>query len=205
LHLQLLRERGFWGEELRYLFLTLRGSDSFQELYRGSHSQGSLVSHRNWLQEAVPLADIVWIGADMAGKTDLIGAFRAYAQKALGNDFNAEKAAIALNSWVKESGDALKERIERETERAVKKLGLAKESDLRALREELAQLRKSVGLQNRKTGAKPVRTSRSQTSKKSVSPNGRKKKSAAKKSTAGRSSANPRAKRQTERKRRRSK
>lgn len=87
----------------------------------------------------------------MAGGTDLIGAFRAYAQKALGNDFNPEKAAAALNSWVKESSDALKERIERETERAVKKLGLAKESDLRRVSEELAQLRKELGLKTRKS------------------------------------------------------
>lgn len=96
----------------------------------------------------------------MAGKTDLIGAFRAYAQKALGNDFNAEKAAIALNSWVKESGDALKERIERETERAVKKLGLAKESDLRALREEIVQLRKSLGLQAKAAKKQPSRSAK---------------------------------------------
>ena len=85
----------------------------------------------------------------MAGGTDLVGALRAYAQKALGNDFNPEKAAAALNSWVKESGDVLKERIERETERAVKKLGLAKESELLKLREELAALRKELGLKSK--------------------------------------------------------
>lgn len=85
----------------------------------------------------------------MAGGTDLVGALRAYAQKALGSDFNPEKAAAALNSWVKESGDVLKERIERETERAVKKLGLAKESELLKLREELAALRKELGLKSR--------------------------------------------------------
>lgn len=85
----------------------------------------------------------------MAGGTDLVGALRAYAQKALGSDFNPEKAAAALNSWVKESGDVLKERIERETERAVKKLGLAKESELLKLREELAALRKELGLKNK--------------------------------------------------------
>ena len=82
----------------------------------------------------------------MATGTDLIGAFRAYAQKALGNDFNPEKAAATLNTWVKESGDALKERIERDTERAVKKLGLAKESELRALEKEVAALRAAIGL-----------------------------------------------------------
>ena len=87
----------------------------------------------------------------MAGSTDLIGAFRAYAQKALGNDFNPEKAAVALNNWVKESGDALKERIERETERAVKKLGLAKESDLKKVMDELAQLRRELGVKSNKS------------------------------------------------------
>ena len=85
----------------------------------------------------------------MAGGTDLVGALRAYAQKALGSDFNPEKAAAALNSWVKESGDVLKERIERETERAVKKLGLAKESELLKLREELTALRKELGLKSK--------------------------------------------------------
>jgi hypothetical protein len=85
----------------------------------------------------------------MAGGTDLVGALRAYAQKALGNDFNPEKAAAALNSWVKESGDVLKERIERETERAVKKLGLAKEGEVLKLREELAALRKELGLKSK--------------------------------------------------------
>jgi hypothetical protein len=92
---------------------------------------------------------VVENGAIMAGGTDLIGALRAYAQKALGNDFNPEKAAAALNSWVKESGDVLKERIERETERAVKKLGLAKESELLKLGEELAALRKELGLKSK--------------------------------------------------------
>jgi len=92
----------------------------------------------------------------MAGSTDLIGAFRAYAQKALGNDFNPEKAAAALNSWVKESGDALKIRIERETERAVKKLGLAKESDLHALQEEISDLRNQLGLKKKNAAKKPA-------------------------------------------------
>ena len=84
----------------------------------------------------------------MPGGTDLIGAFRAYAQKALGSDFNAEKAAAAVNAWVKESGDALKIRIERETERAVKKLGLVKQSDLALLHREIEKLRSELGLKS---------------------------------------------------------
>lgn len=121
----------------------------------------------------------------MAGSTDLIGAFRAYAQKALGNDFNPEKAAIALNNWVKDSGDALKERIERETERAVKKLGLAKESDLRKVMDELAHLRKELGITSRSSSttkkAKKTRSANSANSANSVLTKKSKKKPSSKK------------------------
>ena len=111
----------------------------------------------------------------MPSGTDFIGAFRAYAQKAMGNEFNAEKAAAALNSWVKESGDALRDRIERDTERAVKKLGLAKESDLRALADELAQLRKALGIKE-SAPAKKRRAKSSSSSKSSASSTGAKRK-----------------------------
>lgn len=117
----------------------------------------------------------------MPSGTDLIGAFRAYAQKALGSDFNPEKAAAAVNAWVKESGDALKERIERETERAVKKLGLVKQSDLRALADEVAQLRRALGLTKgaaKKSSA--AKKSKPKPSSPGVSKTGKVKKSGAK-------------------------
>jgi len=116
----------------------------------------------------------------MAGSTDLIGAFRAYAQKALGNDFNPEKAAAALNSWVKESGDALKIRIERETERAVKKLGLAKESDLHALQEEISDLRNQLGLKKKSAAKKPATRRGKSATKKSATKKAASKRSAQK-------------------------
>jgi hypothetical protein len=120
----------------------------------------------------------------MATGTDLIGAFRAYAQKALGNDFNPEKAAATLNTWVKESGDALKERIERDTERAVKKLGLAKESELRALEKEVAALRAAIGLpasgKKRSAGSSNDGARRKRAKGKVTSASGVKKKSAGK-------------------------
>ncbi len=129
-------------------------------------------------------------GEFMAGGTDLIGAFRAYAQKALGNDFNPEKAATALNSWIKESGDALKDRVERETERAVKKLGLAKESDLHKLREEIRALRQELGLKDsaRSTKGKGsvAKKSSATKKKKSASASARKSSSRSNSSPAGR-------------------
>lgn len=110
---------------------------------------------------------------DVTPGTDFVGAFRAYAQKALGNDFNAEKAAATLNTWVKESGDALKERIERETEKAVKKLGLAKESDVKALQSEVRELQKALGIKkNSKDSEKPKKTKNSSAKKSSKSVRG---------------------------------
>ncbi len=127
----------------------------------------------------------------MAGSTDLIGAFKAYAQKALGNDFNPEKAATVLNSWVKESGDALKIRIEKETEKAVKKLGLAKESELRALAAEVASLRKALGLKNSAAGAAKGRSSSRSSAKKSVKTKNVKKGSAAASKSATKKASAP--------------
>lgn len=126
----------------------------------------------------------------MAGSTDLIGAFRAYAQKALGSDFNPEKAAATLNNWVKESGDALKERIERETERAVKKLGLAKESDLKKVMDELAQLRRELGIKSNKSS----RSKKSNVSTTKAAKNSTKKK-VVKKSANSRAGQKPKGKR----------
>lgn len=109
----------------------------------------------------------------MTPGTDFIGAFRAYAQKAMGNDFNAEKAAATLNTWVKESGDALKERIERETEKAVKKLGLAKESEVKALQSEVRELQKALGIKKKSMGSeKPKKTNKSSAKKSSKSVRG---------------------------------
>lgn len=103
----------------------------------------------------------------MTPGTDFVGAFRAYAQKALGNDFNAEKAAATLNTWVKESGDALKERIERETEKAVKKLGLAKESDVKALQSEVRELQKALGIKKNSKGSEKPKKPKNSSAKKS--------------------------------------
>jgi len=118
---------------------------------------------------------MVEIGVLMAGGTDLVGALRAYAQKALGNDFNPEKAAAALNSWVKESGDVLKDRIERETERAVKKLGLAKESEIEKLRAEIAALRAELGLKSApRAQSKTRKSSKASKSRKASAPSEKK-------------------------------
>ena len=75
---------------------------------------------------------------------DLFGSLKAYATRVLGDEINPEKSAAALSGWLKDSSEALREKVEKEVERTVKKLGLAKQSEVSALRKELAALRRDV-------------------------------------------------------------
>jgi hypothetical protein len=75
---------------------------------------------------------------------DLFGSLKAYATRVLGDEINPEKSAAALSGWLKESSEVLRDKVEKEVERTVKKLGLAKQSELNALSKEIAALRREV-------------------------------------------------------------
>jgi polyhydroxyalkanoate synthesis regulator phasin len=78
------------------------------------------------------------------GANDLFGSLKAYATRVLGDEINPEKSAAAMSGWLKESGDALRDKVEKEVERTVKRLGLAKQSEVSALRKEVAALRRDI-------------------------------------------------------------
>ena len=78
------------------------------------------------------------------GANDLFGSFKAYATRVLGDEINAEKSAAAVSGWLKDSSEVLRDKVEKEVERTVKKLGLAKQSEVSELRKEIAALRREV-------------------------------------------------------------
>ena len=78
------------------------------------------------------------------GANDLFGSLKAYATRVLGDEINPEKSAAALSGWLKDSSEVLRDKVEKEVERTVKKLGLAKQSELNALSKEIAALRREV-------------------------------------------------------------
>jgi cell division septum initiation protein DivIVA len=78
------------------------------------------------------------------GANDLFGSFKAYATRVLGDEINPEKSAAALSGWLKDSSEVLRDKVEKEVERTVKKLGLAKQSEISELRKEIAALRREV-------------------------------------------------------------
>jgi hypothetical protein len=118
------------------------------------------------------------------GANDLFGSLKAYATRVLGDEINPEKSAAALSGWLKDSSEVLRDKVEKEVERTVKKLGLAKQSELNALSKEIAALRREVS-------GKAVKASGKAAAKKAPAKKSAKKapaKKSAKKSTTKRTS-----------------
>jgi hypothetical protein len=99
------------------------------------------------------------------GANDLFGSLKAYATRVLGDEINPEKSAAAMSGWLKESGDALRDKVEKEVERTVKRLGLAKQSEVSALRKEVAALRRDISGKSEKVTAKKSASKKSDVKK----------------------------------------
>ena len=104
---------------------------------------------------------------------DLFSALRTYLTKISSGEKSPQEVAAALNAWARESGEAIKERIEIEVKKNVSKMGFAKESDLKRIESELREIRSLLK-------ANGIRESRSST-KASGSKKTRSKKAAKKK------------------------
>ena len=95
------------------------------------------------------------------GANDLFGSLKAYATRVLGDEINPEKSAAAMSGWLKESGDALRDKVEKEVERTVKRLGLAKQSEVSSLLKEVAALRRDISGKSEKVTAKKSASTKS--------------------------------------------
>jgi hypothetical protein len=117
------------------------------------------------------------------GANDLFGSLKAYATRVLGDEINPEKSAAAMSGWLKESSEALRDKVEKEVERTVKRLGLAKQSEVTELRKELVALRREVTGKGAKVNLKktPAKKAAKKVAKKAAKKSPAKK--AAKKST----------------------
>ncbi|MFM1788740.1 MAG: hypothetical protein RLZZ12_89 [Actinomycetota bacterium] len=84
---------------------------------------------------------------------DLFSALRTYLTKISSGEKTPQEVAAALNAWARESGEAIKVKIEEEVKKNVSRMGFAKASDLKRLEREVMEL-KSL-LKNKSSGAKP--------------------------------------------------
>ncbi len=88
---------------------------------------------------------------------DLFSALRTYLTKISSGEKSPQEVAAALNAWARESGEAIKERIEIEVKKNVSKMGFAKESDLKRIESELREIRsllKANGMRESKSSTK---------------------------------------------------
>jgi BMFP domain-containing protein YqiC len=112
---------------------------------------------------------------------DLFDSLRTYINKVSVNEKSAAEIANSVNAWVRESGEAVKQKIEEEVESTVLRMGFVKRAEFDALAAEVARL-----------GGKPLskKTSAKKTSaKKSATKKPAAKKSAAKKPVAKKATA----------------
>jgi hypothetical protein len=104
---------------------------------------------------------------------DLFSALKNYAAKLSNGEKTPAEIATALNHWLKESGDSLKEKIENEVSQSVAKMGFAKQSDLLKLQKQIDLLKgersaKSASKSIKKTANRPVKKLAKKSVKKSV-------------------------------------
>lgn len=100
---------------------------------------------------------------------DLFSSLKNYANKLSNGEKTPAEVAAALNIWLKESGDSIKERIESEVSQSVAKMGFAKRDDLTTLLKRIEELEKQVKLTTVKTKGNSVNaTSKKKIAKKSA-------------------------------------
>ena len=71
---------------------------------------------------------------------DIFSALRTYIGKMSGGEKSAAEMSAALSTWIKESGEGFKARIEAEIESAASKMGFVRKEDLEALIARIAKL-----------------------------------------------------------------
>jgi BMFP domain-containing protein YqiC len=108
---------------------------------------------------------------------DLFDSLRTYINKVSVNEKSAAEIANSVNAWVRESGEAVKQKIEEEVESTVLRMGFVKRAEFDALAAEVAKLG------GKPLAAKSAGTKKATTAKKSAAKKPAVKKTAAKKSS----------------------
>lgn len=112
---------------------------------------------------------------------DLLSALRTYLSKISAGEKTPQEMAAALNAWARESGEAIKQRVEEEVARSVKKMGFAKQEELDRLTREVEALKSKLVVNS-------TRSTNSSAATKSAAENASAKKSKAK-ASAGKTKA----------------
>ena len=114
---------------------------------------------------------------------DLFESLRTYINKVSVNEKSAAEIAASVNAWVRESGEAVKVKIEEEVEATVLRMGFVKRAEFDALSAKVAKL-EGKPVAKKSSSVKKDAVKKSAPSKKATA-----KKTAAKKATVKKASA----------------
>lgn len=79
---------------------------------------------------------------------DLFASLRTYLNKVSDGERTPAELANALNTWVKQSGDVLKSKIDEEVHNTVTRMGFIKREEFDELKAEIQALKKSHSAKN---------------------------------------------------------
>jgi len=119
---------------------------------------------------------------------DLFESLRTYINKVSVNEKSAAEIAASVNAWVRESGEAVKVKIEEEVEATVLRMGFVKRAEFDALSAKVAKL-EGKPVAKTSSSVKKVAVKKSATTKKATAKKVASKKATVKKSTVKKASA----------------
>ncbi len=119
---------------------------------------------------------------------DLFESLRTYINKVSVNEKSAAEIAASVNAWVRESGEAVKVKIEEEVEATVLRMGFVKRAEFDALSAKVAKLEGKPAAK-KSSSVKKVAVKKSATTKKATAKKVVAKKATVKKSTVKKASA----------------
>lgn len=89
---------------------------------------------------------------------DLFASLRTYLNKVSEGERTPAELANALNTWVKQSGDVLKSKIDEEVHSTVTRMGFIKREEFDELRAEFEQFKKSQESQSAQSSRAPKKS-----------------------------------------------
>ena len=104
---------------------------------------------------------------------DIFSTLRVYLSKLTEGEHTPAEVLASVNTWLRESGESIKAKIEEEVERAVAKRGFVKQVDFDQLKKEVDALKSAAEdpkkVTKKKAAVKKVAPSKPKTIKKAIS------------------------------------
>ena len=91
---------------------------------------------------------------------DIFSTLRVYLSKLTEGEHTPAEVLASVNAWLRESGEAIKSKIEEEVERTVAKRGFVKQADFDKLKRDVEELRSGVKVA-KKPAVKPTSAKKS--------------------------------------------